>query len=213
VRDKIDTFKAHVREASANPAFNHHVWFVKWHLEIVERIALELSEYYPEADRDLLEVMAWLHDYGKILDYDNPKQKQLTLSEGRKKLLELGFAPDFVERAIANIDLLDQHMTIDIAQTPIEAQIISSADGCSHLTGIFMPVFWNFETDATFKDRTYTELMAGNAKKARKDWERKILLPEARRAFGWRYRAILEQSGDLPEKFLAPPPEVADGVH
>lgn len=213
MRDKIDAFKAHVREVSANPAFNHHAWFAKWHLEVVERISLELQDHYPEADRDLIEVMAWLHDYGKILDYDNPEQKNLTLTEGRKKLTELGFAPAFVDAAVDNIELLDKKMEIDISQTPIEVQIVSSADGCSHLTGIFMPIFWNFETDATFRGRSYEELMAGNLKKAQKDWERKIVLPEARAAFGWRYRAILEQSGELPQKFLATPPELEDGVH
>ena len=200
MRDKIEAFKQHVREVSANPDFYHHKWFVKWHLEVVERIAFELCEYYPKADHDLVEVMVWLHDYGKILDYDN--EYQMTQTAGRQKLTELGFEPDFVDAAIKNIDTLDKKLELDIAQAPIEVQIVSSADGCSHLTGPFMTIFFHYDTDETFKGRSLDEMLDGNKRKANKDWTRKIVLPEARKAFEWRYRAILEQSGDLPERFL-----------
>src|SRR6476469_2834975 len=67
VQDKIQAFKDHVIHISSDTAFLHHKWFVKWHLNIVEDMALELADLYPKADRDLVQVMAWLHDYGKIL--------------------------------------------------------------------------------------------------------------------------------------------------
>jgi len=193
-------FKAHVREVSAHPEFVHHKWFAKWHLEIVARIALELAEKYPEADRDLVEVMAWLHDYGKILDYENQYEK--TLTAGREKLTELGFSTEFVNKAIGGIEVLDKKMELDLHDAPIEVQIVSSADGCSHIAGPFMSIFWNFETDPTFVGKDYEELMQLNIAKANKDWARKIVLPEARAAFESRYWYILELSGQLPEKFL-----------
>jgi len=65
MNEKIEAWKAHVRQVSADASFVHHEWFVKWHLEIVERIALELCKKYPAADRELVEVMVWLHDYGR----------------------------------------------------------------------------------------------------------------------------------------------------
>lgn len=200
MQGQIAAFKQHVTEISANPDFVHHKWFVKWHLKVVEQIARELLQHYPDADKDLVEVMVWLHDYGKILDYDNQYQK--TLTAGRRKLTELGFAPEFVEAAVNNIEILDKKMELDLNQAPIEVKIVSSADACSHLTGPFMSIFFNFETDPTFKDRDLDQLLQGNIAKANKDWQRKIVLPEARQAFEWRYRAILEQSGQFPEKFL-----------
>lgn len=198
---QIAAFKQHVTEVSANPEFLHHKWFVQWHLEVVAKIALELCDHYPQADRDLVEVMAWLHDYGKILDYDNQYTK--TLSAGREKLAELGFPADMVDKAINYIEMLDKKMELDLHEAPIEVQIVSSADGCSHMTGPFMYVFWNEATDQTFAGKTFEELMALNIAKAEKDWKYKIVLPEARQAFEGRYHHIKEQSGQLPTKYFA----------
>lgn len=201
MQDKIDAFKAHVREASANPDFVHHKWFVKWHLEIVERIAFELLKKYPEADRDLVEVMVWLHDYGKILDFAH--EYEATLTEGPKILAKLGFPEEFAKKAVDYIGILDKKLEVDLHKAPIEVQIVSSADGCSHMVGPFIYVFWHYDTDKTFIGQTYEEHMAGNIEKVNKDWNRKIVLPEARAAFEPRYKHILEISGQLPEKFLA----------
>lgn len=201
MNDKIAAFKQHVTEVSSNPDFLHSKWFVKWHLEIVEKIALELCDYYPEADRDLVEVMAWLHDYGKTLDYDDQYQK--TLRAGRQKLTELAFPADMVDKAVRYIEMLDKKLEIDLHTAPIEVQIVSSADGCSHLAGPFMPIFWNEGTDKTFAGKSLDELLALNIAKAEKDWKYKIVLPEARAAFESRYRFLKEQSGQLPPKYLA----------
>jgi len=200
MQEKIALFEQHVREASASPSFVHHKWFAQWHLEIVERIANELLEHYPEADEDLVKVMVWLHDYGKILNFDD--QYAETLTAGRQKLTELGFPADFIDRAIGNIETLDKKLEVDIRESPIEVQIVSSADGCAHMVGPFMHVFWHEATDQTFTGKTYNELMELNLQKAHKDWNYKIVLPEARQAFENHYKVLCEQSGEIPEKFL-----------
>jgi len=200
MQDKIEVFKQHVREASTNPEFLHHKWFVKWHLEIVEQIALELCDHYPKANRDLVEVMAWLHDYGKILDYDN--QYETTLTKGLETLTGLGFLDDFAHRATDYIGILDKKMELDLHEAPIEVQIVSSADGCSHMTGPFLNIFWHEATDKTFTGKTFEELMDLNRRKVEKDWNHKIVLPEARTAFEARYKFIREQTGELPPTFL-----------
>ncbi len=200
MQDKIQQFKAHVTEVSANPDFVHHKWFVQWHLEIVERLAMELLEFYPQADRDLVLVLVWLHDYGKILDYDNQYQK--TLVAGREKLSELGLPAEFVDTVIGYAETLDKKLELDIAQAPIEVQIVSTADGCSHMVGPFIYIVWNEATDKTFAGKTLAELMEADRKKADKDWNHKIVLPEARKAFEIRYRLLCEQSGELPQRFF-----------
>jgi hypothetical protein len=144
--------------------------------------------------------MVWLHDYGKALDFDN--QYQMTLSAGRQKLTELGFAADFVDRAVQGIETMDKKMEIDLHDAPLEVQIVSSADGCSHFVGPFIHIFWHEATDKTFTGKTLEGLMALNRGKIKKDWERKITLPEAQAAFQQRYLLAQEQAGLLPEAFI-----------
>ncbi|HVS58699.1 MAG TPA: HD domain-containing protein [Candidatus Saccharimonadales bacterium] len=196
MHEKIGAFKAHVREISANPDFVHHKWFVEWHLELVERIAKELLVHYAEADKELVEVMVWLHDYGKIIDFDHQYDRKL-LDIGRDKLLELGFADGFANKAADYIEWMDKKLEVDLRQAPIEIQVVSSADGCSHLVGPFMQLWW-YEN----ANKPFDELMADNKRKAQKDWNHKIVLPEARAAFEPRFNHMMEQSGELPEKFL-----------
>ncbi len=197
MNEKLDLLKSKVTEASANPDFVHHKWFVKYHLEIVERIALELLEFYPGADRDVVVAMAWMHDYGKILDFDN--QYDVTLTAGPQLMQQLGFDDEFTKRVIGGIEILDQNMEIDINQASLEVKIVSSADGCSHLVGPFMSL-WLYENP----QKSVEELLAGNIRKADKDWSRKIVLPEARAAFQARHDVVVEQSGVFPDTFLNP---------
>jgi len=182
-------------ESASAPGFLHHTWYVRYHLEIVERIALELAERYPEADRDLVRVLAWLHDYGKTVDADD--EHGATLSAGRTALSEAGFDGAFADRAIAYVELMDRKLEVDLSGAPIEVRIVSSADGCSHLVGPFFHLWWWEHAHKPFE-----QLMADNRRKLIQDWTRKIVLPEARAAFETRYRLLMEQTGDLPERFL-----------
>lgn len=193
--DKIEAWKEHVREVSSDPSFVHHEWFVRWHLEIVERIALELCEKYPAADRELVEVMVWLHDYGKALDFKN--QYEVTLSSGRAKLTEMGFTRDFIERAVSGIETMDKKMEIDLSKASLEVQIVASADGCSHMVGPFLSLYWREHPELSTE-----ELMAANRAKLEKDWNRKITLPEAQAAFKHRYEHLTRQFNCPPDRYL-----------
>lgn len=201
MEQKVQAFRDHVTQLAADPAFVHRKWFIEWHLKIVERIALELAEHYPEVDHHFISVLAWLHDYGKLLDYDRQYEHAM-YGKGCDKLIELGFDEAFATKAADSIELMDKKMDVDLHGAPIEVQIISSADGCSHLAGPFMHLFWHEATDTTFTGKTFEELMELNRKQAMKDWERKIVLPEARAACEKYYQVTMAQSGALPKKFL-----------
>mgnify|MGYP001571344720 CR=1 FL=1 len=194
VKKLILLFRSEVKKASVNPKFIHHEWFLKYHLEIVEKIALELCKYYPQANKDMVLLLVWLHDYEKIIDFKN--QYNTTHSIGKKKLLELRFNKEFVEKAISYINIFDKKS--NIAKAPVEVQIVSSADGASHLIGPFYAIYWKEQSQQSCKD-----LVKENRRKALVDWNKKIVLPEVKKAFLSRHKSLLERRGKFPKKYLS----------
>ncbi len=187
-------FRSEVKKASVNPKFIHHQWFLKYHLEIVEKIALELCKHYPQANKDMVLLLVWLHDYEKIIDFKN--QYNTTHTVGSKKLLELGFNKEFVKKAFLYVNILDKKS--NIAKAPIEVQIVSSADGASHLIGPFYAIHWKEQSQRSCED-----LMKENKRKATVDWNKKIVLPEVKKAFLSRHKSLLERCGKFPKKYLS----------
>lgn len=196
MEEKIAAFRAHVTELAANPDFVHHKWFVEWHLKLVERIAMELCDHYPKVDRNLLTVMAWLHDYGKMLDFDRQYERDL-LDKGRDELIKLGFDQAFANQAADYVALGDKKTDIDLRQAPIEVQILSSSDGGAHLIGPFFELHWYENPELSVE-----ELLERSVNKLNKDWDKKIVLPEARKAFEPLRTAALIRSGVLPDRFI-----------
>ncbi len=189
----IEKFKKIVIENNSRKDFQYHEWMVEYHLEIVERIALELCDMHPEADRDIVQVLAWFHDYGKPID--EIREREITLQEGPEVLKECGFSDEFIQKVVHFWQLMEKKNEIDLREAPIETQIISSADGAAHLVGTFYPGYFG---DGDGFERVQERLK----EKMEKDWERKIVLPEVREAFKERYVKARELLGEFPDRFL-----------
>jgi len=189
----IKKFKEHVIKESKNLNFIHHKWYVKYHLEIVEKISLELCKKYPKADKNLVLLLVWLHDYGKIIDFKN--QHKTTLTKGKKKLKEFSFPKHTIEKASSYVKMIDNK--IGLKKATIEVKIVSSADGASHLIGPFYPIYW-YENHK----KAIENIMKENIRKASKDWKEKIVLPEVKKMFKKRHDFLIENSGKIPSKFL-----------
>lgn len=192
---EIGILKKRVVTASADPNFIHHKWFVKYHLDIVYDIAIELTELYPESNKDLVEVIVWLHDYGKILSSDT--QDEALFDASRKLLTEISFDDAFIEQVMSYLEIFEGKMELDLNESPLEVKIVSSADAASHFFGPFFYLWW-YENPS----KNFEELMKGNEWKARKDWDRKIVLPEVKKLIENRFKYVLEQSGDLPTRYI-----------
>ena len=189
----ITALRAEITKLSNEPSFVHHEWFITYHLAIVEKIALELLEKYPHADRDLTLALVWMHDYGKLVDFTN--QHATSLSAGAAFMQSLGFDEAFAQKVIDYIAILDAKENLETA--PIEVQIVSSADGASHFVGPFFSVYWQERADLPFPN-----LLAENKRKADVDFNTKIVLPEVVEAFREHFRFAQIFNDAIPEKFL-----------
>lgn len=191
--ESLSILKKYIHEIATRKEFLHHEWFIEHHIQIAELIALELCELYPEADSELVLGLIWFHDYGKIIDM--PHEHEATQSDGRLKLLELGFDEVSADKILAGIRLIDEKTHLEEAD--IEVRIASSADGASHMLGPFYPLYWR-----EFHHIPLVDLLAENNRKLDIDWNMKIVLPEIRTAFKWRYDHLKEMFGSYPVKFL-----------
>lgn len=197
MEDKLKKLKEEVSKLASNPNFVHHKWFVKWHLEIVDKIAMELCDKYPNANRDLVTTLVWLHDYAKIIDFKNEHNPD-TMAFTAEFLISLGFDKTFADEFVKNLLVFESKMTIDLKDSPIEVQIVSSADGASHMVGPFYQIYFYEHPEMNIED-----LMKSNLVKLEKDWSRKITLPEVKKAFEGRYEKIKEENGIISDKLLS----------
>jgi hypothetical protein len=185
--------KKEVTAQSSRAKFVHHEWFVTYHLEIVEQIARELCTIYKNADPIRVNTLVWLHDFEKIVDFDNQYNTEQTATKELMK--SIGYSDDAIQFYTQQINIYNAK--IDLVHAPIETQIVSSADAASHLVGPFITLYW-YENP----DKSITELQSENRRKLNADWEKKVTLPEIKAAFASRRLHVMEISGELPEKYL-----------
>lgn len=194
MKEALTKFKNIVIDNFSKKDFTYHEWMVDYHLKIVEKIAMELCDIYKEADMDIVLALVWFHDFGKPIDEKN--ERVITLQEAPKTMLECGFSQEFIGKIIEYWQLMERKNEIDIRTTPIEVQIVSSADGASHFTGVFYPSYFNEDGD------NFATTQKHLREKIEKDWNRKIVLPEVQKAFESRYLRAKEMLGEFSDNFL-----------
>lgn len=195
IQNELNAFKQIVIENCNNENFEYREWMVKDHLMIVERIAMELCDLHPEADRDLVFALVWFHDFGQPIDLAN--KYETTRTKGVEALRSVGMSEEFINKVLEAWLVMEKCQEVDISKEAIEVQIISSADGASHITGKFYATY--FLDDPSEAVSTIEKRLK---KKMDRDWERKIALPEVKKSFENRYLLAREIIGEYPEKFI-----------
>jgi len=195
LKTKLNEFKQIVIENCKNENFEYKEWFIPDHLEIVERIAMELCGIYEDADKSLVFALVWFHDFGKPIDDKN--ERILTKEKGIEAMKLVGLDESFTNKVYESWLRMEMKNEIDISKESIEVQIVSTADGASHFVGKFHSTYFMDDKHETIKN-----LEKRISAKIKQDWENKIVLPEAKKAFKDRYLRSLEILGEYPDKFI-----------
>lgn len=194
MQENIKNLKNYVKTLVQKESFNHHKWYVKYHLEIVEQIAFELCEIYKNASKEEVEVLVWMHDFWKFIDFNN-QYFQYELWE--KKMIELWFSQKFAKKITEYIMLIDWKNNLWDENIPIEVKIVSSSDWASHMIWPFHHFYWYENTCLDFET-----LLKHNLEKLESDWNKKIVLPELKEKFLDKYLFMKEQFWVFPNNFL-----------
>ncbi len=187
MENKISKLIKAVTASCAEESFEYHEWFVTYHLKIVEEISLSLTKKYPEANRDLIQVLAWTHDYSKPFAKTKEEEKETLLPMVRELLESLSFEETFIEQVLTYLEEVESKDVKSLEDSPIEVKIVSSADGASHFFGPFFSSYFR-DTPSESIEKTMSRVI----QKAQRDWDRKIVLPEAKDLVESRYRILLE---------------------
>jgi hypothetical protein len=147
---------------------------------------MELCEKYPNADKDAVLGLIWVHDYGKIIDFDKQHDEE-NMVKVKDVLRDIGFSEKYIESLWRYLLEFESKMEKNLSKAAIEVQIASSADAASHMVGPFFAIYWHENPT-----RSIEELMQSNLKKLEKDWQRKITLPEIKEQFAGRYKYLRE---------------------
>jgi 5'-deoxynucleotidase YfbR-like HD superfamily hydrolase len=184
--EKIQKLAEIVKNSCSRQDFEYRDWFYDFHLTKVSELALLFAEIYAEVDADTVRVLALVHDFSKPFCSSKEDEKEQLLPMIQKQLLNLKFEQQFIEKIISVIREVESKDTLDMSTASIEAKIVSSSDGASHF---FAPFFYSyFRND---KDEYIRDTMRRVVAKARRDWERKIVLPEAKELVRSRYELLL----------------------
>lgn len=178
-------------------SFKHHLWYVPYHLEIVEKICIELCEKYPHADREVIFTMVWMHDYPKIISSVQSSEECLQ-TEWYDMLIKHWFSVTQAAQIVEYILMMDRKHDLWNESVPIEIKIVSSADGLSHMIWPFT-LLWLYENP----DGEIDDLLSWSMKKLVNDREKKIVLKEIKEQYRQKYEYLLELHGKFRKKFVS----------
>lgn len=159
----LEKIKEQVRKECSDSSFKHHTWYWDFHILPVLDVALKLAEKYP-VDKEVIELSVYLHDIGKIRGLDD---HATTGAKIAAELLKDHPKKDLIVECVAKHNGPSEDDRIEI-------KLIAAADAIGHLLSPFNEIYFWENPDKDIRD-----IMAGNLKKAEKDWER-ILLPEGK---------------------------------
>ncbi len=168
----IDEIRSDVLEACGRADNLLTPAFFDRHLEVVAAYARELADALG-ADREIVELAAWLHDISAVLDLGTlPTHAADSAQLGARMLRARGYLE---ERAARVAEAIGAHVVpLARGQGSLEAVCLSNADAMAQIA---MPAFWLFFA-FTVRRLSYDDGLRWYAGLVRQRWEQ--LIPEAR---------------------------------
>lgn len=167
-------------EAIARKNFSSEDW--RFHVLKVKNNALQLAKFY-KANREVVELAALLHDVARARSKHDEKNHHLIGAKYAKNLLnKLNYSQQTVD---AVVHCIQAHRgSKGIPALTMEAKILANADAMSHFD--IMPLFfyWRSEIDS------FTGIISWLEEKLKRDWEKKLTLPKAKKLVAKKYKAI-----------------------
>lgn len=116
--------------AEGNPIHD----FFPHHVREVEKWALKILDYYPDADKEILLLSVWLHDIGHSNKENIPTHELFSEKEAIRFLTSLEMQEEKIERVAHCVRT--HRCREDAMPESDEAIILAAADSASHMTDI-----------------------------------------------------------------------------
>jgi len=167
----------------------YHEKDFKYHILPVVKNSLLLAKKL-KANVEVVEVAAYLHDIGRVykkVEEETPNENKHHIDgaeESKKILKEFGYDDEFIKK-VEHCVLTHRGRAGPDPET-IEAKIVNCADAMAHFDS-FLALFIRFlETTNSFE-----EAIEKIEAKMKRNWEKKLNLPEAKEIVKEKYEAIM----------------------
>jgi len=182
MRNLIEEVRKFVEEESKKPTAKYGYEPYEFHLIPVRNYAVELAKKL-NADVEIVEIAAWLHDIGSIINGRN--NHHLTGAEiAENKLKELDYPLEKIERVKSCI--LNHRGSVNSHRTTLEEQIISDADTISNfdnISGLFKAAF-------VYENLNQREGGISVREKLQRKWNQ-LCLEESKNLIKSKYEAVM----------------------
>ncbi|MEA2056457.1 MAG: HD domain-containing protein [Patescibacteria group bacterium] len=176
-------------------------WFYEEHILVVEKLAMDLCDKHPEANREAVTLMVWFHDIGRAHGH-NEGHDLYGADYARKILSDNGFDQDLIDLVV---DACKTHSCDDNGKPEsLEGKILATADALSHFhNGFYLRILisWSRKVNPErypelAKKSDYQHLKKKLFLKIDRDLNEKIFFEEVRQKIMPMYeawQAIIEE--------------------
>ncbi len=174
MNNKLQTIKTSLKN-QIKSSKHCEPWFYKEHILVVEKLALDLCDLYPEANRDAVILSVWFHDIGRAHGH-NENHDLYGANYATKILTKNNLDKNFINTVSESCKTHSCHK--NGYPTSIEGKILATADAVSHYhNGFYLRIlyYWSKKNKSN-----YQNLKEKLFQKMKRDLNQKIFFDEVK---------------------------------